>query len=117
MQPLHFAGKTLKTLLLWLIQAYQLLVSPLLGPRCRFYPTCSAYALTAIERFGIVYGSWLAVRRVVRCHPFHPGGYDPVPEASHTCQHGSHGESQHSEDTKNTPNLLRNIKKTLKIEN
>ncbi len=117
MQLLHFAGKTLKILLLWLIQAYQLLVSPWLGPCCRFYPTCSAYALTAIERFGIVYGSWLALRRVVRCHPFHPGGYDPVPEASHTCQHASHGKNQPSKDTENTPKLLRIIKKTLKIEN
>lgn len=60
------------------IRAYQLLVSPLLGPHCRFAPTCSAYALTAIERYGVARGGWLALHRVARCHPRHPGGYDPV---------------------------------------
>jgi putative membrane protein insertion efficiency factor len=62
------------------IRVYQWLVSPLLGPKCRFHPSCSNYALTAIERFGAVRGSWLALRRIARCHPFHPGGYDPVPD-------------------------------------
>ena len=61
------------------IRVYQWLVSPLLGPKCRFHPSCSNYALTAIERFGAVRGSWLALCRIARCHPFHPGGYDPVP--------------------------------------
>jgi putative membrane protein insertion efficiency factor len=70
----------MKHLLLLLIQGYRRLISPLLPPTCRFNPTCSQYALTAIERFGPVKGSWLAARRITRCHPFHPGGYDPVPE-------------------------------------
>lgn len=61
------------------ILVYRYLVSPLLGPRCRFVPTCSAYALEAIEVHGPFYGSWLAVRRLVRCHPFSEGGFDPVP--------------------------------------
>jgi len=61
------------------IHAYRKLVSPLLPPSCRFYPTCSAYALEAIEVHGAVRGSWLAAKRIVRCHPFHPGGIDPVP--------------------------------------
>ena len=64
------------------IRLYRALVSPLLGPRCRFAPSCSAYAVEAIERRGVIVGSWLAVRRVARCHPWHPGGYDPVPEPS-----------------------------------
>jgi putative membrane protein insertion efficiency factor len=64
-----------------LIRAYQLCVSPLLGPRCRFYPSCSQYALDAIAQHGSRRGGWLAVRRLARCHPFHSGGYDPVPHA------------------------------------
>jgi putative membrane protein insertion efficiency factor len=65
---------------LWSIRGYQLALSPMLGAHCRFYPTCSCYAHTAIERFGIVRGVWLACRRLLRCHPFAEGGYDPVPD-------------------------------------
>ncbi|MDE2296161.1 MAG: membrane protein insertion efficiency factor YidD [Gammaproteobacteria bacterium] len=68
---------------LWLIRGYQLAISPMLGPRCRFYPSCSCYAYTAVERFGVIRGTWLAARRLLRCHPFTPGGYDPVPEKGH----------------------------------
>jgi uncharacterized protein len=67
-----------------LIRLYQWTISPLLGPACRFEPSCSQYALEAIHRFGVVRGCWLAVRRIGRCHPWHPGGYDPVPEMSGT---------------------------------
>lgn len=74
-----------------LIRAYQLLVSPLLGARCRFHPSCSQYALEAVELHGALRGSWLALRRLSRCHPFHAGGYDPVPPTSsphpHAAQH------------------------------
>jgi putative membrane protein insertion efficiency factor len=62
-----------------LLNAYRRFVSPLLGPRCRFYPSCSAYALEAVQLHGALRGSWLAARRLSRCHPFHPGGLDPVP--------------------------------------
>jgi len=66
-------------LLVGLLRIYQRFVSPLLGPRCRFYPSCSAYALEAVQVHGAWRGSWLAVRRLSRCHPFHAGGLDPVP--------------------------------------
>lgn len=69
----------IKTLLIWLIRGYRMLISPLFPPSCRFNPTCSEYGLEAIARFGAIRGSWLTVRRILRCHPFHPGGYDPVP--------------------------------------
>ncbi len=62
------------------IRAYQLLLSPLTGPTCRFYPSCSAYAVTALSRFGPLTGSWLSIRRLARCHPWNPGGVDHVPE-------------------------------------
>jgi putative membrane protein insertion efficiency factor len=67
--------------LLWPIIAYRRWVSPALPARCRFYPSCSAYAMEAITRHGAVRGTALAVWRLLRCHPFHPGGFDPVPDA------------------------------------
>lgn len=66
-------------LLIWLLRGYQLLLSPMLGPRCRFYPSCSNYAIEALRVHGAARGSWLAARRVGRCHPWNAGGVDPVP--------------------------------------
>jgi len=69
----------MKKLLQAFIRAYQLLLSPFLGHRCRFTPSCSHYAAEAIDRYGALHGCWLTIRRIVRCQPFCPGGYDPVP--------------------------------------
>lgn len=73
-----------KKSLITLIQGYRSLISPLFPPSCRFQPTCSKYAIEAIEKFGAFGGSWLAIKRILRCHPFHPGGYDPVPPVDKT---------------------------------
>lgn len=64
------------------IRLYQRWISPALGPRCRFAPSCSQYAVTALQSHGLLRGSWLAVRRIARCHPWNPGGHDPVPPAA-----------------------------------
>jgi putative membrane protein insertion efficiency factor len=69
----------MKRILLAVISAYRVLLSPLLGASCRFYPTCSTYAIEAIETHGAARGTWLAVKRILKCHPWHPGGVDPVP--------------------------------------
>lgn len=66
-------------ILVALIRLYQVLISPLLGANCRFSPSCSHYAIDAIRKHGALKGGYLSVRRILRCHPFHPGGYDPVP--------------------------------------
>jgi putative membrane protein insertion efficiency factor len=66
-------------LLVLLLTGYRMFISPMLAPRCRFYPSCSAYALEAVQVHGALRGSWLAARRLSRCHPFHAGGLDPVP--------------------------------------
>jgi uncharacterized protein len=69
----------MKTLLMGMIRGYQRYISPLTPPSCRFHPTCSQYTFEAIEKYGAVKGSWLGMKRIARCHPFHPGGFDPVP--------------------------------------
>ena len=68
----------MKTVLMALIRFYQFFLSPIKGPTCRFYPTCSDYALQALNKYGIYKGSIKAIVRILKCHPFHPGGYDPV---------------------------------------
>ncbi|MBA4537415.1 membrane protein insertion efficiency factor YidD [Bacillus aquiflavi] len=69
-----------KKFMIGLIRFYQTAISPLKPPTCRFYPTCSHYGLEAIKRFGPIKGGWLTIKRILKCHPFHPGGIDPVPE-------------------------------------
>ncbi len=68
----------MRGLLIWLLRLYKAGVSPLLPPACRFVPTCSEYALEAVQKYGAVRGSWMGLRRLSRCHPFHRGGFDPV---------------------------------------
>lgn len=70
----------LQRLALALLHGYQKLISPLFGPSCRFHPSCSHYAIEAITRFGVLKGTWLAAKRLLKCHPLHPGGHDTVPE-------------------------------------
>jgi len=70
----------MQKVLIFLIKAYQLVLSPWMGRSCRFYPTCSNYALLALQRFGAFRGTYLSIIRIIRCHPFHPGGIDNVPE-------------------------------------
>lgn len=69
-----------KKIFLSIIRFYQIVISPLKPPTCRFYPTCSHYGLEAVQRFGAFKGGWLTLKRILKCHPFHPGGIDPVPE-------------------------------------
>ncbi len=76
----------MRSLLILFIRSYRYFLSPLLGSHCRFEPSCSVYAMQAIQQFGIFRGSWFAVCRILRCHPLHPGGFDPVPDVKH--RHG-----------------------------
>jgi putative membrane protein insertion efficiency factor len=70
----------MKTVLLWIIRFYARYISPLKPPSCRFYPTCSAYAYAAVSDHGALRGGFLALKRILKCHPFHPGGFDPPPK-------------------------------------
>lgn len=77
----------MRRLLIGFIKGYRFLISPLMASHCRFHPSCSGYALQAIEHHGVIKGCYLSIRRLLRCHPFHPGGYDPVP-GTQTDNHG-----------------------------
>ena len=68
----------MKRIFIGLILFYRIFISPLKPPCCRYIPTCSEYALIAVEKYGVVHGGWMAIKRILRCHPFHKGGYDPV---------------------------------------
>jgi uncharacterized protein len=81
----------MRTLLIAILTGYRWVLSPMLGANCRFHPTCSCYAQQSIERFGAIRGLWLAARRVARCHPWHPGGYDPVPPLPSVSKRPTHG--------------------------
>ncbi|NLG07834.1 MAG: membrane protein insertion efficiency factor YidD [Deinococcales bacterium] len=88
----------------WPLRIYQRYLSPLKGaPSCRFHPTCSAYAIEAIETHGVLKGGWMGLLRVLRCHPFHPGGYDPVPPRGHGRRHARHHDPQASQSADASP--------------
>ncbi len=74
----------MKWIFIFIIRFYQKVISPIKPATCRFYPTCSHYSLEAYKRFGVFRGTWLTIKRILKCHPFHPGGLDPVPEQKHT---------------------------------
>lgn len=82
--PVAVVRRIPQLVLLAVLRAYQLVISPMTGPSCRYYPSCSAYAVLAVQRHGALRGSWLAVRRLARCHPWTPGGVDDVPPARAT---------------------------------
>ncbi len=86
----------MKTLLIRLIKIYQKTLSLLIGNSCRFYPTCSSYAIEAIEEYGSLKGSWLMIKRIVRCHPLNPGGIDLVPPQTTEHQSCTHQDHSHS---------------------
>jgi putative membrane protein insertion efficiency factor len=75
----HIIADVPRTVLILFVRAYQVVLSPLLPASCRYYPSCSTYAIEALERHGALRGGWLTLRRLARCNPFRPGGYDPVP--------------------------------------
>ncbi|MCP4136599.1 MAG: membrane protein insertion efficiency factor YidD [bacterium] len=83
---IQLTGNIFSGLVIGFIKAYKLLISPMLPPSCRFYPTCSAYAIEALRKHGLFKGTFLAVMRIVRCNPLSRGGYDPVPETFHFFQ-------------------------------
>ena len=81
----------MRAFLLFAIRLYQMTLSRLIGSTCRFEPSCSRYAATCIERFGAIRGSWLGVKRIARCHPLNPGGFDPPPQIDHPRHEAPHG--------------------------
>lgn len=89
---MHQINHWLKKILILLVRGYQILLSPVLGNNCRFYPSCSSYMIEAIETHGILKGFWLGFRRILRCHPYHDGGIDPVPPRC-GCNQNSHHKS------------------------
>ncbi|EGW54082.1 membrane protein insertion efficiency factor YidD [Candidatus Endoriftia persephone] len=78
----------MRSIITFLIRIYQVALSPFLGNHCRFYPSCSSYAVEAVQKHGTLYGLWLSIKRISRCHPWHEGGVDPVPESVNKKFHG-----------------------------
>jgi len=92
-QLTHTLRHVPRRILQGLIRLYQLVLSPMIGNQCRFHPSCSHYAMEAVGRFGVFKGSWLTCSRLARCHPLHPGGFDPVPAAAASGEVAAHKEN------------------------
>lgn len=97
--------RTVARALIALVTGYRRYISPLLGPRCRFYPSCSAYAVEALWTHGALHGGWLTIWRILRCQPFHPGGVDKVPPRKDSEHAGGHGEPAQSECEPSPPGV------------
>jgi hypothetical protein len=93
----HESRNPFVTLCVLLVRGYQRAISPMLPPACRYHPTCSAYMITALQKHGLWRGLWLGTKRIARCHPFHPGGYDPVPEPEGSEHSAGRLEADHDE--------------------
>lgn len=106
MRVLRFIAGLPKLLIVSLLRLYRAVVSPMYGPTCRFYPSCSEYALVAVERHGVLRGGWLATRRLLRCHPWNPGGVDPVPPRE-GCAHPA--TTSETPDSTPAPSSLRRV--------
>lgn len=107
MSALRFVVGLPRLLIVSLLKLYRAVVSPMYGPTCRFYPSCSEYALVAVERHGVVRGGWLATRRLLRCHPWNPGGVDPVPPREGRCAHPA--TTSETPDSTPAPSSLRRV--------
>ncbi|MCK5742720.1 MAG: membrane protein insertion efficiency factor YidD [Chlorobi bacterium] len=95
----------MKSIFIFLIKIYKWIISPIFPSSCRFYPTCSSYSIEALEKHGALRGSFLSAKRIVKCQPFHPGGFDPVPECGH-----NHNHSVHNHNEKNMFNNKESVK-------
>ncbi|WP_415885175.1 membrane protein insertion efficiency factor YidD [Neptuniibacter sp. SY11_33] len=93
---LSFLQRCLSSLLIGLVNIYRYLISPVIGPRCRFHPTCSSYMIEAIKLHGPFKGVWLGLKRLSKCHPYNDGGYDPVPMPKNCCDHHAEQDSSSS---------------------
>lgn len=105
MTALRFIAGLPRLLVVSLLRLYRAVVSPMYGPTCRFYPSCSEYALIAVDRHGVLRGGWLAIRRLLRCHPWNPGGVDPVPPR----EGHSHSTAPETPDSTPAPSSLRRV--------
>ncbi len=108
---LKFFNDLLSLLLIGLVNIYRYLISPVIGPRCRFHPTCSKYMIEAIKIHGPIKGTWLGLKRIAKCHPYNEGGYDPVPPADDSCVCQSDSHHNPPEEAPKKPNAKESMNK------
>lgn len=102
---MEFFNKLLSKLFIGLVNIYRYMISPVIGPRCRFHPTCSGYMIEAIKIHGPIKGTWLGLKRLGKCHPYNDGGYDPVPPAEGNCSCDSHSHTKSLSEDKTAQKL------------